>query len=178
MMAMSATAFFSWFRFYVIHGSVQRDYETRVGQIIATTPLNRVLYAFGKTLSNFAILCTMTVILAVAGVLMGDFAARGRWRCGRWYRRFCSLRRCRHWQLHRRWRCCLRGWGGCGVGLGMWCVSCGSWGQCGWQGFLLAVLAGSGAGVRLLCVWAGESGGLAGRHAPGAFWLPPASDHW
>jgi len=64
-------AFFSWFRFYVIHGSVQRDYETRVGQIIATTLLNRVLYAFGKMLSNFAILCTMTAILALAGVLMG-----------------------------------------------------------------------------------------------------------
>jgi hypothetical protein len=43
LMTMSAALFFSWFGFYVIRGSVQRDYETGVGQIIATTPLNRVL---------------------------------------------------------------------------------------------------------------------------------------
>ena len=77
LMAMSATLFFSWFGFFVIRGSVQRDYETGVGQIIATTPLNRLLYALGKTLSNFAILCAMTLVLAVAGVLMVWWVGEG-----------------------------------------------------------------------------------------------------
>lgn len=77
LMTMSATLFFSWFGFFVIRGSVQRDYETGVGQIIATTPLNRGLYAVGKTLSNFAILCTMTLVLAGAGVLMVWFVGEG-----------------------------------------------------------------------------------------------------
>jgi ABC-type transport system involved in multi-copper enzyme maturation permease subunit len=58
------------FGFYLIKGSIHRDYETGVGQIMATTPLKRPLYTLGKWLSNFAVLGIMVVILAVVGVVM------------------------------------------------------------------------------------------------------------
>lgn len=58
------------FGFYLIKGSIQRDYETGVGQIMATTPLKRPLYTLGKWLSNFAVLGIMVLILAVVAVVM------------------------------------------------------------------------------------------------------------
>jgi hypothetical protein len=59
-----------WFGFYVVKGSVNRDTETGVGQIMATTPLTRPLYALGKWFSNFAVLMTMVLILAAFAVLI------------------------------------------------------------------------------------------------------------
>jgi ABC-type transport system involved in multi-copper enzyme maturation permease subunit len=58
------------FGFYLIKGSIQRDYETGVGQIMATTPLKRMIYTLGKWLSNFAVLGIMVLILAVVAVVM------------------------------------------------------------------------------------------------------------
>lgn len=68
MLSVIATFFFGWFGFYLVKGSVGRDRETGVGQIMATTPLTRSLYTFGKWASNFAILMTMVGVLAVAGI--------------------------------------------------------------------------------------------------------------
>lgn len=70
LMAMTATLFLGWFGFYLVKGSVARDYETGVGQIMATTPLTRPMYVLGKWLSNFAVLGVMLLILLAAGVLM------------------------------------------------------------------------------------------------------------
>jgi hypothetical protein len=70
LMTLTVTLFLGWFGFYLIRGSVSRDYDTGVGQIMATTPLSRPLYALGKWLSNFAILGVMILILVVAGVVM------------------------------------------------------------------------------------------------------------
>ena len=68
MLSVIATFFFGWFGFYLVKGSVARDRETGVGQIIATTPLTRPLYTLGKWASNFAVLMAMVVVLAVAGI--------------------------------------------------------------------------------------------------------------
>lgn len=70
MMAIIASFFLGWFGFYLVKGSVARDRETGVGQIMAATPLSRPWYALGKWLSNFAVLTSMVVILAVAGVII------------------------------------------------------------------------------------------------------------
>jgi len=70
MMSAIASAFLGWFGFYLVKGSVARDRETGVGQIMATTPLTRPLYVLGKWLSNFAVLTSMVLILAVAGVII------------------------------------------------------------------------------------------------------------
>jgi hypothetical protein len=51
-----------------VKGSVARDRETGVGQIMATTPLTRPLYTFGKWASNFSVLLAMNLVLAVAGI--------------------------------------------------------------------------------------------------------------
>jgi ABC-type transport system involved in multi-copper enzyme maturation permease subunit len=68
MLAIIASFFLGWFGFYLVKGSVARDRETGVGQIMATTPLTRPLYTLGKWLSNFAVLIAMMVILAIAGI--------------------------------------------------------------------------------------------------------------
>jgi len=68
MMAAIASAFLGWIGFYLVKGSVARDRETGVGQIMATTPLTCPLYMLGKWLSNFIVLTSMVFILAIAGV--------------------------------------------------------------------------------------------------------------
>ena len=68
MMAIIASFFLGWFGFYLVKGSVARDRQTGVGQIMATTPLTRPLYTLGKWLSNFAVLISTVAILAIVGV--------------------------------------------------------------------------------------------------------------
>jgi hypothetical protein len=78
MMALIASFFLSWLGFYLVKGSVARDRETGVGQIMATTPLTRPLYTFGKWLSNFAVLVSMVLILALVGIGIQVFAGESR----------------------------------------------------------------------------------------------------
>ncbi len=68
--AMLAGAYLGLVSFYVVKGAVSRDRETGVGQIIATTPISKTFYLFGKWLSNFAVLTAMLVILIVASGVM------------------------------------------------------------------------------------------------------------
>jgi ABC-2 family transporter protein len=70
MMSLIGTFFIGWFGFYMVKGSVARDRETGVGQIMATTPLTRPLYLLGKWLSNFLVLMAMVAILALAGIVI------------------------------------------------------------------------------------------------------------
>jgi len=68
MMALLSSFFLGWFGFYLVKGSVARDRETGVGQIMATTPLTRPLYTFGKFASNLSVLISMNIVLAVAAI--------------------------------------------------------------------------------------------------------------
>ncbi|MEO8355522.1 MAG: ABC transporter permease subunit [Chloroflexota bacterium] len=70
MMALIASFFLGWFGFYLVKGSVAHDRETGVGQIMATTPLTRPLYTFGKWISNFMVLMAMVTVLALAGLVI------------------------------------------------------------------------------------------------------------
>jgi hypothetical protein len=70
MMSIIATFFLGWFGFYLVKGSVARDRETGVGQIMATTPMTRAAYMLGKWISNFAVLMTMVVILIIFGFII------------------------------------------------------------------------------------------------------------
>lgn len=56
--------------FYLIRNSVVRDYQTRVGQIIATTPVSKPVYIMGKWLSNLAVLSTILAVLTVVALVM------------------------------------------------------------------------------------------------------------
>jgi hypothetical protein len=70
MVAMLTGAFLTLLGFYVVNDSVKRDEETRVGQIIATTPLSNPLYTLGNALCNFAVLSTMVVIVVFTALVM------------------------------------------------------------------------------------------------------------
>ena len=70
LMSLTVTFFLGWFGFYLVKGSLSRDYQTGVGQIMATTPLTRPQYTLGKWLSNFALLGVMIVILMGEGLVM------------------------------------------------------------------------------------------------------------
>lgn len=70
LMAIVTTSFVSLVGFYVVKGAIDRDRQTGVGQILAATPLLRTSYTLGKFLSNFAVLASMVLVLAVSAVAM------------------------------------------------------------------------------------------------------------
>ncbi|MCX7789474.1 MAG: hypothetical protein N2378_02435 [Chloroflexaceae bacterium] len=70
MMTLVVNFLLGWFGFYLVKGAIARDYQTGVGQIMATTPLSRPLYLFGKWLSNLAVLGLMVLVLALAALAM------------------------------------------------------------------------------------------------------------
>ncbi len=81
--AMLAGAFVSLIGFYIVKNAVERDRRTGVGQILATTPISKLQYTLGKTLSNFAVLAAMTAVVALACVVMqfvrGEDSALNLW---------------------------------------------------------------------------------------------------
>lgn len=78
MLAIIASFMLGWFGFYLVKGSVARDHETGVGQIMAATPLTRPLYTIGKWLSNFAMFIAMLVVLIVAAFAIQALAGESR----------------------------------------------------------------------------------------------------
>ena len=75
MVAMVTTCFVSLVGFYIVKNAIERDRRTGVGQILAATPLSKNAYMLGKFLSNFAVLASMVLILALVAVAMQFFAA-------------------------------------------------------------------------------------------------------
>lgn len=59
--------------FYIVKNAIQRDRQTRVGQILASTPISKSFYTFGKALSNFAVLAVMILVLAVGALAIQIF---------------------------------------------------------------------------------------------------------
>lgn len=74
LMALTVSFFLGLFGFFLIKGSIARDYISGVGQIMATTQMTRPIYMLGKWMSNFAVLSVMILILLCSGVLMNLFA--------------------------------------------------------------------------------------------------------
>lgn len=74
MIAM-CVPFFALPGFYLVNNSVNRDVDTGVGQIIATTPVSKLGYLTGKLLSNFAVLLSIILVIAVMTIVM--FLIRG-----------------------------------------------------------------------------------------------------
>ncbi|MGH4123187.1 MAG: hypothetical protein ACREV6_09710 [Clostridium sp.] len=65
-----AVTFLSLFGFYIVKGTIERDKATGVGQIIATTPISKFDYMFGKFLSNFIFLSFMAFIIGIVALIM------------------------------------------------------------------------------------------------------------
>jgi hypothetical protein len=70
LMAICCSTFLSLVGFYIVKNSVQRDVDTRVGQILAATPMRKDFYMLAKTLSNFAVLACMVFVLMLTAVVM------------------------------------------------------------------------------------------------------------
>jgi hypothetical protein len=70
LMSLVATTFLSLAGFYVVKNTIERDRITRVGEVLASTPISKILYLTGKWLSNFMVLGVMVVILAISGIVM------------------------------------------------------------------------------------------------------------
>jgi hypothetical protein len=78
LMTICCSTFLSLAGFYIVKNSVLRDSETRVGRILAATPMRKEFYGLAKTLSNFAVLASMVLVLMVAAVLMQILRAEAR----------------------------------------------------------------------------------------------------
>lgn len=68
-MALVINTFLSLAGFYVVKNAVDRDRQTGVGQILATTRLSKPLYTVGKATSNLAVLSAMVAVLVVASAV-------------------------------------------------------------------------------------------------------------
>lgn len=77
LVAVTLSAIVSLAGFWVVKGSVGRDRTTRVGEILAATPLSNAEYAIGKFLSNFAVLGAIVAVLAVAAPVLVLLSGRG-----------------------------------------------------------------------------------------------------
>jgi hypothetical protein len=75
MMTLVGTLFISLVGFYIVKNAILRDEETRVGRILASTPMSRVFYTLAKTLSNFAVLALMIAVLAATAPFVQFFRA-------------------------------------------------------------------------------------------------------
>ena len=70
MVAIMASVILTLAGFYLVKNAVERDERTGVGQIIATTPISKLVYVLGKALSNLAVLSAMVAVLAVVALAM------------------------------------------------------------------------------------------------------------
>jgi len=71
--SLLASVWLSLVGFYIVKNAIDRDRKTRVGQILATTPISKSFYTLGKALSNFAVLASMVLVLALAAFALHLF---------------------------------------------------------------------------------------------------------
>lgn len=62
--------FFLLFAFYFLRGATERDRRTGVGQILAATPMTRLVSALGKWWSNVAVIGAMVAIIIAAAAAL------------------------------------------------------------------------------------------------------------
>jgi len=70
LMAVVTSSFLTLAGFYIVKGSILRDETTRVGQILAATPMSKSFYTVAKFLGNFAVLASMVAVMALAALGM------------------------------------------------------------------------------------------------------------
>lgn len=70
MFGLIAAMHLPLFGFYLVKNAVERDRQTGVGQIIATTPTGKFVYVVGKWLSNLAVLLLILSVMTAMAVVM------------------------------------------------------------------------------------------------------------
>jgi hypothetical protein len=56
--------------FYLVKNAVERDRQTGVGEILATTPTSKPVYVLGKWLSNLAVLALILAVMTIMAAVM------------------------------------------------------------------------------------------------------------
>jgi hypothetical protein len=70
LFGVTAVTLLALIGFYLVKNSISRDYDTRVGQIIATTPLKKITYMIGKWISNILVLSVILGLLTLIAPVM------------------------------------------------------------------------------------------------------------
>ena len=68
--AIMGSVFLSMIGYYLINSGIKRDFDTRIGQIIATTPTSNFKYLLYKMISNFLVLLTITGMVFIMSVIL------------------------------------------------------------------------------------------------------------
>ncbi|WP_350284357.1 hypothetical protein [uncultured Croceitalea sp.] len=68
--AIMTSVFLSLIGFYLVNSAIKNDDITRVGQIIATTPLKTFKYLLTKAISNFLVLLTLVLVIFLMSILL------------------------------------------------------------------------------------------------------------
>ncbi|EDP72343.1 hypothetical protein FBALC1_14617 [Flavobacteriales bacterium ALC-1] len=68
--AIMTSIFLSLIGFYLINSGIKKDIETKVGQIVAATPISNFKYLFAKVLSNFILLLTIVLVVFIMSIIL------------------------------------------------------------------------------------------------------------
>ena len=68
--AIMSSVFLSLIGFYLVNSAIEKDIETKVGQIIASTSVSNFKYLFSKVISNFLILLTIVLIIFLMSITL------------------------------------------------------------------------------------------------------------
>lgn len=68
--AIMTSIFLSLIGFYLVNSGIKTDVDTKVGQIVAATPVKNILYLIGKGTSNFMVLLTIAFLVFLMSILL------------------------------------------------------------------------------------------------------------
>lgn len=68
--AIMTSIFLSLFGYYLVNSGIKKDMDTKVGQIIATTPISNVSYLLAKALSNFLLLAAIVSVVCIMSIVL------------------------------------------------------------------------------------------------------------
>ncbi|HUU47064.1 MAG TPA: hypothetical protein VM118_15155 [Acidobacteriota bacterium] len=68
--ALLSTVYLFLIGFYLVRGGISRDRQTRVGQIVAGTPISNAVYTLGKWLANLTVLGSIVTVLIITAATL------------------------------------------------------------------------------------------------------------
>jgi len=68
--AIMTSIFLALIGFYLVNSGIKKDIDTKVGQIVAATPISNFKYLFSKVSSNFLVLITIVGIVFMMSVVL------------------------------------------------------------------------------------------------------------
>ncbi|AZQ58115.1 hypothetical protein EJ994_04565 [Maribacter sp. MJ134] len=68
--AIMTSIFLSLIGFYLVNNSIKTDIATKVGQIVASTPVSNFRYLFSKVISNFFVLMTIVLLVFIMSIVL------------------------------------------------------------------------------------------------------------